>query len=94
MQHSQFRRLSVRRGWWHFEPRLVERQFYSLLETKFGRVAQPRQFVGRAFGLDIFAPGYDNASIGGILLCGLGGGAGLQLARWALAKTRKDDDQK
>jgi hypothetical protein len=51
-------------------------------------------FVGRAFGLDIFAPGYDNASIGGILLCGLGGGAGLQLARWALAKTRKDDDQK
>jgi hypothetical protein len=51
-------------------------------------------FVGRAFGLDIFAPGYDNASIGGILLCGLGGGAGLQLARWALAKTRKDDNQK
>ncbi len=51
-------------------------------------------FVGRAFGLDIFAPGYDNASIGGILLCGLGGGAGLQLARWALAKTQKNDDQK
>ncbi len=51
-------------------------------------------FVGRAFGLDIFAAGYDNASIGGILLCGLGGGAGLQLARWALAKTQKDKDSK
>jgi hypothetical protein len=50
-------------------------------------------FVGGALA-GIFAPGYDNASIGGILLCGLGGGAGLQLARWALAKTRKDDDQK
>ncbi len=51
-------------------------------------------FIGRAFGLDIFAPGYDNASIGAILLCGLGGGAGLHLARWALAKTQKDEDPK
>jgi hypothetical protein len=51
-------------------------------------------FVGRAFGLDIFAAGYDNASIGGILLCGLGGGAGLQLARWALAKAHKDTQDK
>jgi hypothetical protein len=51
-------------------------------------------FVGRAFGLDIFAAGYDNASIGGILLCGLGGGAGLQLARWALAKADKDSEDK
>jgi hypothetical protein len=47
-------------------------------------------FVGRAFGLDIFAQGYGNASIGGILLCGLGGGAGLQLARWARKKVSKD----
>lgn len=47
-------------------------------------------FVGRAFGLDIFAQGYGNASIGGILLCGLGGGAGLQLARWARRKVSKD----
>jgi hypothetical protein len=51
-------------------------------------------FVGRAFGLDIFAAGYDNASIGGIVLCGVGGGAGLQLARWALAKANKDSDNK
>jgi hypothetical protein len=51
-------------------------------------------FVGRAFGLDIFASGYDSASIGGILLCGLGGGAGLQLARWALARANKDSQDK
>jgi hypothetical protein len=47
-------------------------------------------FVARAFGLDIFAPGYDSASIGGIVLCGLGGGLGLQLARWARAKAGKN----
>ena len=38
-------------------------------------------WIGRLLGLDIFAPGYGNASIGGILLVGLGGGGGLQLAR-------------
>jgi hypothetical protein len=48
-------------------------------------------FVARAFGMDIFAQGYGGASIGGILLCGLGGGAGLQLARWVRAKVDKND---
>lgn len=43
-------------------------------------------WVGRLLGLDIFATGYGNASIGGILLVGLGGGAGLQLARRWRAK--------
>ena len=38
-------------------------------------------WAGRLMGLDIFAPGYSNASMGGILLAGLGGGLGLQLAR-------------
>ncbi len=50
-------------------------------------------FAARAFGMDIFAAGYGSASIGGIVLCGLGGGLGLQLARWARSKMRKDDDQ-
>lgn len=50
-------------------------------------------FVGRAFGLDIFSPGYANASIGGIVLCGLGGGVGLQLARWARKKLYPDDQK-
>ncbi len=44
-------------------------------------------WAGRLLGLDIFAPGYGNASIGGILLTGLGGGLGLQLARrWRRAR--------
>ncbi|MFZ3129287.1 MAG: hypothetical protein WA136_14850 [Rhodoferax sp.] len=38
-------------------------------------------WIGRLLGLDIFSSGYNNASIGGILLVGLGGGVGLQVAR-------------
>jgi hypothetical protein len=38
-------------------------------------------WLGQLLGLNIFAEGYDNASIGGILLVGLGGGLGLQGAR-------------
>ena len=38
-------------------------------------------WAGRLLGLDIFAEGYGNATIGGIVLVGLGGGFGLQLAR-------------
>ena len=38
-------------------------------------------WVGQWLGLDIVAQGYGNGTIGGILLTGLGGGSGLQLAR-------------
>ena len=38
-------------------------------------------WIGLLLGLDIFAAGYGNATIGGIVLVGLGGGLGLQLAR-------------
>jgi hypothetical protein len=38
-------------------------------------------WVGRLVGMDIFAAGYNNASIAGIALVGVGGGVGLQLAR-------------
>ena len=31
-------------------------------------------WIGRLFGLNIFSAGYDNASIGAIVLVGLGGG--------------------
>ena len=49
-------------------------------------------WLGRLLGLDIFSPGYGNASIGGIVLVGLGGGLGLQLARrWHLARQRNKD---
>ena len=43
-------------------------------------------WIGRLLGLDIFSSGYTNASIGGILLVGLGGGVGLQVARRWRAK--------
>ena len=46
-------------------------------------------WIGRLIGWDIFAEGYGNASIGGILLCGLGGGAGLHLARrWRMSRKK------
>lgn len=38
-------------------------------------------WAGRLMGLDIFAEGYGNSSIAGIVLVGIGGGIGLQLAR-------------
>ena len=38
-------------------------------------------WLGRWLGLSIFSQGYGNASIFGIVLVGLGGGLGLQLAR-------------
>ena len=44
-------------------------------------------WTGRLLGLDIFAEGYGNAALGGIVLVGLGGGLGLQLARrWRRAR--------
>lgn len=46
-------------------------------------------FLGKTIGADVFAAGYGNASMVGILLCGLGGGGGLQVARWGLNKLRK-----
>jgi hypothetical protein len=50
-------------------------------------------WAGRLLGLDIFAPGYGIASIGGILLVGLGGGLGLQLARrWRSKQSNKSED--
>jgi hypothetical protein len=50
-------------------------------------------WIGRWLGLDIFAPGYTNASIGGIVLVGLGGGLGLQIARrWRAKQAQKKKD--
>ena len=48
--------------------------------------------LGRLFGLDIFANGYSNSVIVGIVLVGLGGGMGLQgVRRWR--QSRNKDDQ-
>ena len=52
-------------------------------------------WAGRLLGWNIFAAGYGIDSIGGILVVGLGGGLGLQLARrWqaAQAAQSKSDD--
>jgi hypothetical protein len=48
-------------------------------------------WVGKLLGMDIFAPGYGAGSTIAILLVGLGGGLGLQLARrWQRSRTNKD----
>ena len=50
-------------------------------------------WAGQMLGWDIFAAGYTNASLGGILLAGLGGGLGLQLARrWRACNLPKDEN--
>jgi hypothetical protein len=38
-------------------------------------------WAGHLLGLDIFEAGYGNSAIAGIVLVGLGGGLGLQVAR-------------
>jgi hypothetical protein len=38
-------------------------------------------WLGQGVGLDIFAPGYNTASLAGIVLVGIGGGLGLHAAR-------------
>ena len=51
-------------------------------------------WVGRFFGLDIFAEGYGNSAIAGIVMVGIGGGLGLQLARrWRRAQEKKDSQE-
>jgi hypothetical protein len=48
--------------------------------------------LGKLIGMDVFAPGYDNASMGGIVLVGLGGGLGLQWARrWQQGRQDKEE---
>ncbi len=47
-------------------------------------------WLGHLLGLDIFTPGYGKASMGGIVLVGLGGGAGLTLARRWRAQWNKE----
>ena len=51
-------------------------------------------WLGKTFGFDPLAEGYGGSAIGGIVLAGLGGGIGLQIARrWRRAR-KKDSDSK
>lgn len=45
-------------------------------------------WLGRLLGLDIFDAGYSNSTIFAIVLVGLGGGLGLQIARRVRAQQR------
>ena len=45
--------------------------------------------LGRVLGFDIFAAGYGTSSMVGIVLCGIGGGLGLQVARRTLGKRKQ-----
>ena len=47
-------------------------------------------WLGRLLGFDIFADGYGNRAIAGIIFVGVGGGLGLQVARrWRRAQEKK-----
>ena len=51
-------------------------------------------WIGRLLGLNIFDPGYSNNSIFGIVLVGLGGGLGLQVARrWRNRPKQSQDNE-
>ena len=50
-------------------------------------------WAGQLLGWNIFAAGYGSDSIGGIVLVGLGGGLGLQLARRWQAKQAAAQDE-
>ena len=48
-------------------------------------------WIGKLLGFDPLADGYGNNAIGGIVLAGVGGGIGLQLARrWRRMNDKKD----
>jgi hypothetical protein len=48
-------------------------------------------WLGKLLGMDVFAPGYGASSTIAIVLVGLGGGLGLQLARrWQRSRNHKD----
>lgn len=50
-------------------------------------------WTGRLLDLDIFAAGYTHASVAGIVLVGIGGGAGLQVVRrWRARRTRASEE--
>lgn len=47
--------------------------------------------VGQLLGWSIFEPGYGPRAIAGIVLCGIGGGAGLRGARaWRRSRDREE----
>ncbi len=50
-------------------------------------------WLGNLLGLELMAPGYSNGTIVAIVLVGLGGGLGLQMARRLRAGGSKDREE-
>jgi F0F1-type ATP synthase assembly protein I len=50
-------------------------------------------WIGQLIGWNLFADGYGSASMGAIVLVGLGGGSGLQLARRWRSKQKNDENE-
>ncbi len=71
----------------------MNKQFLNGLVDAIGFVAGALLglFIAKTFGADPMGAGYGTGSVVGILLCGLGGGAGLQIARWVAAKMQAGD---
>ncbi len=72
-------------------PQTMNKQLLSGLVDAVGFVAGAVLgfLIAKTLGADPMSAGYGSGSVVGILLCGLGGGAGLQLARLALSKFDK-----
>ena len=51
-------------------------------------------WLGRLLGLNIFETGYSNSTIFAIVMVGLGGGLGLQIARRVRAQQRANQEKK
>ena len=51
-------------------------------------------WLGRLLGLNIFDTGYSNSTIFAIVMVGLGGGLGLQIARRVRAQQRANQEKK
>ena len=47
-------------------------------------------WIGRLLGFDLFAAGYGNTTLFALALCGIGGGVGVQLARYLRRRARKE----
>jgi hypothetical protein len=49
-------------------------------------------WLGKLLGFDPLGQGYDGSALGGIVLAGIGGGAGVQLARrWRASRKKKEE---
>ncbi|MBC5763158.1 hypothetical protein [Ramlibacter albus] len=46
--------------------------------------------ISTLVGFDPLSPDWDGKALGGIVMSGIGGGAGVQVARWLRRRSKKD----